>query len=153
AWLPYTGSAVVVGKCQYGVVARPNQKPFLLRHFPKAIAGNPDELNKMTPHGRLPLEVTARIEGEKLRLVALRDGKPVPGAKFVTVDAELNNVKLTADAQGQATWTPPAPGNYAVYTRSTTREAGEVEGTKYEEIRDFATVAFAWPLERKDADA
>src|SRR6185312_15964780 len=25
-------------------------------------------------------------------------------------------------------------------------------GKKYEEIRDFATVAFTWPLERKEAD-
>jgi hypothetical protein len=153
AWLPYTGSLMVVGECRYGVLARPNQTPFLLRHFPKAIAGNPEELNRMPPHGKLPLEIAATIDGEKLRLLALREGRPVPRAKFVTVDAELNNVKLTADDKGQATWTPTAHGNYAVYTRSTIREAGEVEGKKYEEIRDFATVAFAWPLERKDADA
>src|SRR5437588_3950573 len=49
AWLPYTGSLVVAGKCRYGVLARPDQTPFLLRHFPKAIAGNPDELNKKPP--------------------------------------------------------------------------------------------------------
>jgi hypothetical protein len=152
AWLPYVGSLVVVGKCRYGVLARPNQTPFLLRHFPKAIAGNPDELNKLPPHGKLPLEVVATIDGERLRLVALREGKPVPKAEFVTVDSELKNEKLTADSEGQATWKPPAPGNYAVYVRSTTKETGEVNGKKYEEIRDFATVAFAWPLERKDAD-
>jgi hypothetical protein len=152
AWLPYTGSLVVVGECRYGVLARPNQTPFLLRHFPKAIAGNPDELKKAHAHGQLPLEVVATVDGEGLRLVALRNGKPVPRAAFVTVDTELKNVKLTADAEGQATWKPPAPGHYAVYTRSTTKEAGEFDGQKYEEIRDFATVAFAWPLERKDAD-
>jgi hypothetical protein len=153
AWLPYTGSVVVVGECRYGVLARPGQTPFLLRHFPKAIAGNPDELNKLPPHGKLPLEVVATTDGEGLRLTALRQGKPVPKAEFVTVDAELNNVKLTADAEGRATWKPPAPGHYAVYTRATTKEAGELDGQKYEEIRDFATVAFTWPLERKDADA
>jgi hypothetical protein len=42
---------------------------------------------------------------------------------------------------------------YAVYTRDTRKESGEAGGKKYEEIRDFATVAFTWPLERKDADA
>jgi hypothetical protein len=153
AWVPYTGSLVVVGECRYGVLARPNQTPFLLRHFPKAIAGNPDELNKLAPHGKLPLEIVATIDGDRVRLVALREGKPVPKAEFVTVDAELKNVKLTADAEGRATWQPPAPGQYAVYTRSTSKVAGEFGGQKYEEIRDFATVAFAWPLERKDADA
>jgi hypothetical protein len=153
AWLPYTGSLVVAGKCRYGVLARSGQTPFLLRHFPKAIAGNPDELNKRRPHGKLPLEIVATIEGERMRLVALRDGKPVPKAEFVTVDGELKNLTLTADGEGQAQWTPPAPGNYAVYTRHTSKEAGDVDGQKYEEIRDFATLAFAWPLERKDADS
>jgi hypothetical protein len=152
AWLPYTGNVVVVGECRYGVLPRPGQTPFLLRHFPKAIAGNPDELNKALPHGKLPLEIVATIGADGLRLTALRDGKPVPKAEFVTVDAELKNEKLTADSDGRATWKPSAPGQYAVYTRSTSKEAGEVEGKKYEEIRDFATLAFAWPLDRKDAD-
>lgn len=153
AWLPYAGSVVVVGKCPYGVLERPNQKPFLLRHCPKAIAGNADELNKAPPHGQLPLEIVATIDGEKLRFIALRDGKPLPNAEFTTVDSELKNIKLTADSAGQAVWKPPAPGNYSVYTRHTSKEAGEVGGKKYEEIRNFATIAFTWPLERKGADA
>jgi hypothetical protein len=53
-WVPASGSLVVVGRCQYGVLARPKQTPFLLRHFPKALAGNPDELNRMKPHGGYP---------------------------------------------------------------------------------------------------
>src|SRR3954452_3914102 len=51
AWLPFAGSVMVVGECRYGVLGRPGQTAFLLRHFPKAVAGNPDELNKLTPHG------------------------------------------------------------------------------------------------------
>jgi hypothetical protein len=153
AWLPYSGTVVVVGQCTYGVLARPNQTPFLLRHFPKAIAGKPEELNKASPHGQLPLEIVATIDGEQVRLTALRQGKPVPKAEFVTVDTDLKNVKLTADSEGRAAWKPPAPGQYAIYTRATTRETGAFEGQKYEEIRDFATLALAWPLERKDADA
>ncbi|MBY0522638.1 MAG: DUF3386 family protein [Gemmataceae bacterium] len=153
AWLPYSGSLVVVGECRYGVLARPKQTPFLLRHHPKAIAGNPDELNKLQPHGKLPLEIAATIDGETLRFTALRHGKPVPNAEFFTVDAKLNGGKLAADGEGRVSWKPPAPGNYSVYTRNTLKEAGEHDGKKYEEIRDFATIAFSWPLERKDADA
>jgi hypothetical protein len=152
AWVPESGSVVVVGRCTYGVLARPKQTPFLLRHFPKALAGSPDELNKMKPHGKLPLEIIATLEGDSIRLTALRDGKPVPGAEFVTVDARLANVNLKADGEGRATWKPPAAGAYSVYTRDTRKEAGEAGGKKYEEIRDFATLAFPWPLERKDAD-
>jgi hypothetical protein len=152
AWLPYTGSLVVVGECRYGVLARPNQTPFLLRHYPKAIAGNPDELNKMQPHGKLPLELVATVDSDGLRFLALHYGKPVPQAELVTVDAKLSNVKLTADGEGRATWKPPALGTYSVYTSLRTKEAGKVDNKPYEEIRDFATISFTWPLERKDAD-
>jgi hypothetical protein len=152
AWLPYSGSVVVVGECRYGVLARPNQTSFLLRHFPKAIAGNPDELNKMQPHGKLPLEMTATIDDDGLHFVVLRQGKPVPHAELVTVDAELSNVKLTADKKGRAKWKPPVPGAYSVYTSLRSKEAGKADNKPYEEIRDFATISFTWPLERKDAD-
>ena len=110
AWLPYSGNVVVVGECRYGVLARPNQTPFLLRHFPKAIAGTPDELNKMQPHGKLPLELVATIDDDGMHFVVLRHGKPIPQAELVTVDAKLSNVKLTADKEGRARWSPPALG-------------------------------------------
>jgi hypothetical protein len=152
AWLPYTGSLVVVGECRYGVLARPKQAAFLLRHCPKAIAGNPDELNRMQPHGKLPLEISATIDGDGFHLTVLSNGKPVPNAPLVAIDANLRNVKLSADAEGRATWKPPAPGNYSIYTRLTTKEAGTYQGKDYQEIRDFATIAFTWPLDCKDAD-
>jgi hypothetical protein len=152
AWLPYSGSVVVAGECRYGVLARPKQTPFLLRHYPKAMSGSPDELNKMQAHGKLPLEIVARVDGKSLQFTALHQGKPLPQAEFITIDADLKNVKLAGDAEGKATWQPPAPGNYSVYIRRTTKEAGEMDGKKYEEIRDFATIAFSWPLERKDSD-
>src|SRR3954470_7157399 len=66
--LPVPGSVSVVGLCDYGVLARPNQTPFLLRYYPKAIAGAPADLNRMQPRREIPLEVTATIEGEQMRL-------------------------------------------------------------------------------------
>src|SRR5262245_37331621 len=39
AILPASGSLVVIGECQYGVIARSGQTPFLLRYYPKAVAG------------------------------------------------------------------------------------------------------------------
>ena len=151
AHVPGSGSLMVMGSCQYGVLARTNQTPFLLRYYPKAIAGQPAEVNQLAPYGNVPLEIVATIHGENLRLVALLDGKPLPKAEFVTVDAHLANTKLTADEKGQAVW-KPASGVYSVYTRNTRKEPGEVGGQKYEEIREFATLAFTWPLDRKDAD-
>lgn len=153
AWLPASGSLMVVGDCTYGVLARPKQTAFLLRHFPKAIAGLPDELNKLPAHGKLPLEIAAMITDQGVKLTALQDGKPVPAAEFITVDAQLNNITLKGDKDGSVTWKPSSSGTFAVYTRATRKEAGEHGGKKYEEIRDFATLAFTWPLVRKEADA
>jgi hypothetical protein len=152
AAVPTSGSVAVVGSCTYGVLARPNQTAFLLRHFPKALAGNADELNRMQANKALPFEIVATFEGDGISFVVLKDGKPIPKAEFVTVDASLKNAKLTADETGKATWKPPAAGLYSVYARNTRKEAGQHDGQKYEEIREFATVAFTWPLERKDAD-
>jgi hypothetical protein len=151
AHLPASGSLMVVGSCQYGVLARPNQTPFLLRYFPKAIAGQPAEVNRLTPYAKVPLEIVASIHGGELRLAALLDGKPLANAEFITVDAQLANTKLTSDEKGQAVW-KPYPGVFSIYVRNTRKESGEVGGQKYAEIREFATLALTWPLERKDAD-
>ena len=83
AWVPEDGVVVVVGRCVYGVLARPRQTPFLLRHFPKALAGPPAELNKMQAYGKLPLEIVATFEDHGVRLTALKDGKPVPMSSTV----------------------------------------------------------------------
>lgn len=150
AYLPFAGSVAVIGDCQYGVLKR--EVPFLLRYYPKAIAGKPEELNRLQPRHECPLEIMAAIDGERITLVALRKGKPIPDAVFTTVDADLVNEELSTGADGRAAWTPPTRGRYSVYTRYVTKEPGELNGKKYEEIREFATLAFTWPLERRGPD-
>lgn len=152
AHLPANGSLMVVGACEYGVLARPKKTPFLLRHYPKALAGRPDELNKLTPHGRLPLEVVGIIEKDGVRLSVLVDGKPLPNAEFTTVDTQLANTRVRANEKGEAFWKPKADGFYSVYVSHTRKQAGELRGQKYEEIREFATLALAWPLQRSTPD-
>jgi hypothetical protein len=142
------GSVEVIGVCEYGVLARPKQTPFLLRHYPKAMAGRPDELNAMAVRSEIPLEIRATFEGAAIRLVALHQGKPVPAAVFHAVDSDLTESKTQAGEDGVASWTPPGPGRYSVYTEVTTRQSGTAGGKAYEEIRSFATLAFAWPLVR-----
>ncbi len=153
AALPSAGSVVVIGACEYGVLARPKQTPFLLRYYPKAVAGRPDELNRMPRRSETPLEIQATIEAGAIRLVALRQGRPIPDAVFHAVDAGLTESVIKAGDDGQATWSPPGPGRYAVYAQVTTKQAGSAGGKAYEEIREFATLAFAWPLVRPATEA
>ena len=152
ALVPSEGNVVVAGSCEYGVLARPNQTPFLLRYFPKSVAGSADELNKATPRTEAPLEIIARFQETRVRLVALKDGKPLAGAEFFMVDDNLTEDKAKAGAEGSVTWTPDAKGHYCVYFRHDTKQPGQAGGKHYEEIREFATLTFDWPLERTDAD-
>jgi len=80
AAVPSGGSVVVVGSCEYGVLARPNQTPFLLRYYPKAMAGRADELNRMKPKAEIPFEIVANVEGDRIQLkagVVFINGTPV----------------------------------------------------------------------------
>ncbi len=171
--LPAGRSLVVIGQCEYGVVARPKETPFLLRYYPKAMTGVAEELNRMTPRPEIPFEIQATFDnGPKsaagasgdgsnsgsgvhgaVRLVALRAGRPVPGAVFMAVDPDMSEQTVTAGPDGAASWTPPAPGQYAITVRETIKRPGTLEGKGYEEIREFATVSFAWPLERSKPDS
>jgi hypothetical protein len=148
--LPGGGNVMVVGSCEYGVLTR--KVPFLLRYFPKAMAGKPDDLNRMQPLKDVPLEIIPQITGEGLQLQALRDGKPMSGAIFKTAVREGEKaLVMKADHDGMIMWKPPT-GNHSIYISAITKKAGERAGKKYEEIRDFATLAFTWPLTEQGAD-
>jgi hypothetical protein len=164
AALPGEHSLAVVGECQYGVLARPKETPFLLRYYPKAVTGAAAELNQLRPRPEIPFEIQATFEYDRpgkaeekspsgsIRLVALRNGKPIAGAVFTAVDDDLSEVSIKAGSDGTAVWTPPSPAHYSVYVRDTLKQSGNVNGKSYDEIREFATLAFVWPLERREPD-
>ncbi|WZO99954.1 DUF3386 family protein [Isosphaeraceae bacterium EP7] len=152
AKLPAMGSVSVIGISEYGVIARPNQTPFLLRYYPKALAGSPTELAHLEPKSDVPLEIVAEVADDSLKLKLLVDGKPMPGAVFNSVAADLTEEKINAGIDGVATWKPSTPGRYSIYTRRDLKTPGETGGMKYDEIREFATLALEWPLGREGAD-
>ncbi len=140
----------MTGFLEYGVVKR--EVPFLLRYYPKAIAGDPRQLAGFQARRDAPLEIDASLESNRVTLTLLRRGKPVPEAVFTTVDDDLVNEELKADRFGKAVWKPPSPGFYCVYAKSIVKSPGAFKGVAYSEIREFATIAFRWPLHRTDAD-
>ncbi|HWB09040.1 MAG TPA: DUF3386 family protein [Pirellulales bacterium] len=150
AHLPSSGSVSVIGVCEYGVLTR--ERPFLLRYFPKGLAGKPDELNRFQRRPEAPLEIMATIGDESIELAALSDGQPMPGAMFHAVDEDLSEEEIAADDDGRATWKPSAAGTWSIYVKRVTPTGGERDGKRYDEIRDFATVCLSWPLASTQAD-
>jgi hypothetical protein len=124
----------------------------MLSHYPKAVAGKPEDLNKLKPCPKVPFEIVATVEAKSITLQALRNGKPVPNAVFHAVDSNLTSVKLTGDAEGKVVWKPPQTERYSVYTSFKSKEAGTYGDKEFEEIREFATLAFAWPLAATEGD-
>ena len=176
------GSVAVIGVCEYGVLTR--DVPFLLRYYPKAVAGQPREIERLKsfpqdglpadspPSGiplaakihieeklfqvvrsRIPLEIMPTFADEGVTLQVLYDDKPVPHAVLTTVDVNLQNEELKADEAGRVRWKPEADGVYSVYVKHVTPTSGEKDGKRYTEIREFATLAFNWPLVRQGPDA
>jgi len=150
ASLPSSGPVSVTGFLEYGVLKR--EVPFLLRYYPKAVAGAPAAVAGLRPRPGTPLEIDATFQGDHVTLSLLRDGKPVPNAAFTTVDDDLVNEEVKADSAGKAVWKPPSPGFYCVYAKSVLKTPGEWKGAAYSEIREFATIGFRWPLTRSGAD-
>lgn len=153
AYLPSGNSVSIIGRCEYGVLKR--EKSFLLRYYPKAVSGQPEEVAKLSRHETIPLEIMPTIAKDSVTMTVLRDGKPLANTLLTTIDCDLTNEELTTDAAGQATWRLTAPGQYAVYVKHVVPQAGAKNGESYDEIREFATLAFDWPLDnsRVDADA
>jgi hypothetical protein len=151
AHVPMTGTLVVDGRLDYGVPARPGQTAFLLRHYSKAVSGTPAEINAIASRGDR-LEVVARFEKDGVALQGMLDGKPLPNVTFTTVDADLSSEEIKGDAAGRAMFKPPGDGTFSVYIAHVDRQKGEHRNTAYNEIREFATVTFTWPLVRTGAD-
>jgi hypothetical protein len=150
ASLAAEGPVSVIGVWNYGVLER--EKAFLLRHYPKAVSGPAESLNRMKRNEKIPLEIMPTFADGEMQLVVLRDGKPIPHVQFETVDLDLDGETFKADAQGRVTWRPSAPGRYCVYTHVVLSESGEHEEESFEEIREFATLSFDWPLVRDKPD-
>jgi hypothetical protein len=87
-----------------------------------------------------------------VQLSAVLEGKPLSESLFTTVDANLSGDEIKSDSSGKVTFRPQAPGVYCVYISHVNSTAGEHAGKPYDEIREFATLSFTWPLEPTGAD-
>lgn len=139
--VPGSGSRIVVGTVDYGVLQRGDAKPFRLHYYPKAIFGDIPAEKTATVGDRVPLELVPIIDGSKLRFKALAGGKPVAKAEVtVLVPGEEKPKVVNTDETGL---TPAFDkmGTYGAQTRQVEAKAGEQDGKKYEEVRHYATLA------------
>jgi uncharacterized GH25 family protein len=143
--VPGTGPRVVVGTCEYGVLQRGDSKPFLLLYYPKAIFGDLPAPERATAGDKVPLELVPVAAGGKVRFKVLADGKPLAKADVtVLVPGEMKSAIVATDDAGL---TPEfdKPGAYGAQVRRVETKAGDREGKKYEEVRQYATLVVTIP--------
>ena len=135
--LPGKGKRIVFGSLDYGVLQKGDSKPFLLRYHPKAIFGPADGVKV---GDKLPLEIVPSIVKDKVRFLVLSRGRPLVDAEVTVMrPADAKDEKVKTDKDGL---TPAfeAKGRFGVWIRASEAVAGESDGKKYEEVRNYATL-------------
>ncbi len=145
--VPGKGNRTIFGSVDYGVLQKGDSKPFLLRYHPKALVGSADS----TKIGdKLPIEIVPVIKSGKVRFQVLAKGKPLADAEVTVMPNKDKSRKVTTDKEGL---TPEfdARGRFGVWTKASDAIAGELDGKKYEEIRNYATLVVDFKTEREFA--
>ena len=143
--LPGSGTRMVVGTTDYGVLQRGDSKPFLLHYYPKAVFGEVSSPERATAGDRVPLELVPVAAGGTLRFKALVGGKPLAKTTVsVLVPGETKGKDVTTDDSG-LTAEFDKPGAYGAQVRQVEAKTGDKDGKKYDEVRHYATLVVTLP--------
>lgn len=134
------GTAVVFGEVEYGLFAKGDATPMLIKYYPKAIIGAvPADGGKLGDAA--VVDIVPKLEGGKVRFQVLARGKAVPGATVGVMESphEHDEAKEKTDEHG---WTKAFPGGkrYGVTFRHVEKGSGERDGKKYEGVSHTATL-------------
>jgi uncharacterized GH25 family protein len=135
--IPGSGTRVVFGVTDYGVLQKGDAKPFKLTYYPKAVVGAATA--KEAAIGKLPLEVVAVGNGSKLKFQVLAQGKPLADSEVTVMLPDGAKKSSTTNKEG---FTPEydGAGRYAVYAKQIEAKPGEHAGKKFDEARNYATL-------------
>jgi uncharacterized GH25 family protein len=136
--VPGTGTRIVYGVTDYGVLQKGDTKPFKLAYYPKAVVGA--AIGKESTVGeKLPLEIVAFRELGKVKFQVLAAGKPVADAE-VTVLLPGSGKKAAKTDKNGFTTEFDGSGRYGATAKVIETKTGDHAGKKYEEIRNYATL-------------
>jgi uncharacterized GH25 family protein len=136
--LPGTGTRIVYGITDFGVLQKGDTKPFKLIYCPKAIIGDPTE-KVATVGEKLALEIVAITSFGKVKFQVLAVGKPVADAEVTVLLPDSGKKAVKTDKEGFTTEFAGS-GRYGVVAKLFENKSGDHAGKKYEEIRNYATL-------------
>src|SRR5690606_25545435 len=125
-----TGSRIVHGLTDYGVLQKGKERPYLLRYHPKALVGPVPADGRQLADA--PVELVPSTASGKVRFTVLAAGKPVAGAEVNVLLPGGDRQKLTTDPKGQ-TEPVAATGLVGAWARHVDKTAGKHNGKPYDE--------------------
>lgn len=131
------GVQIVCGTCTYGVFQREGQNPVLLKYNVLLWRG-PGE---MPCWDCMKLQIRRNKNGS---FEVLREAQPLAEANVIVIGpAGFNRQTLKTDSGGKFLFNPSMKGVYGLRVLHTTKQAGEHQGRKYSEIREYTTFVFS----------
>lgn len=135
-----SGTRVIHGASNLGVMSHGKGKPHLLIYYPKTVIGNGFDA-KTQLNGKAPVELIPVGDAGSFKLKLVAGGKAQPDAEITVLLPDGSEKKIKTDASGE-TESLSAKGRYGAWARYWEQTPGEHEGKKYEELRQYATLAF-----------
>lgn len=133
--------SAVIGNCDYGVVQFGANPASHLRYSAKSLVGAPAAWQDAATQD-LRVELIASPDGDAVKLQALFLGKPLTDAKIKAANPDGKDVELKTDGEGIARWPLVGGGVYRCYMGKRTKEAGELDGKKFEGLMDYTSLTF-----------
>lgn len=140
AALAGSGTRVIYGATDLGVMTRGQGKPHVLIYYPKAIAGDAFDA-KARVGDEAPVEIIPQGKAGAVTLKLIARGKPQPDADITVILPDGSEKKVKTNASGE-TEAFSANGRYGAWARYWESTPGEKAGKKYEEVRNYATLVF-----------
>ncbi len=136
--VPGTGTRVVYGTTDYGVLQKGDTKPFKLVYFPKAVIG--DATDRIATLGdKAALELVAVVSFGKIKFQVLAAGKPVADAEVTVLLPDASKKMVKTDKDGFST-EYENKGRYGVVAKYFETKSGDHAGKKYDEKRNYTTL-------------
>lgn len=132
--VPGTGSRIVYGVTDYGIVQKGTAKPYLLRYHSKAIVGPIPKRGGFDKHQAI--ELVPEVSDGKVVFWVHTNAKLIANAE-VHVLQKSGEETLTTESHGR-TKAIDVKGQCGVYVRHTDKTAGK----DYDEVRLYATLVF-----------
>ena len=144
-----SGTRILAGICNYGVIQRGKDDPFLLKYYATAPVGPKGELAN-EPWEEMPLQIVQHRHGYQV----LWQGKPLADAEVaISLPGKEKAEESKSDADGLIKLGKAEPGMIGIRVRYVEKKEGKHEDKEYKQVRHYATRALLVAAADKAPDA